>query len=98
MHLPGTVGGYDDRRRVFCLESPKLGNGYLEVRQHLKEETLELLVGAVQFVDQQHRSAFVGRVYSLQQGPLDKEALGEQSGRRRIAINVSAGLQQPYLQ
>ena len=61
-------------------------------------KALELLVGAVQLVYQQHRGALVGGVYGLQQGPLDEEPLAEQPGRCRLAVNVSAGFQQAYLQ
>ena len=52
----------------------QLRNGDLEVRQEFEQERLELVVGAVDFVDQQHRA--VRRSQRLQQRPLDQELLG----------------------
>ena len=80
------------------LEHSQLRDGYLEVSQHLQQKTLEFLIGAVQLIYQQHRSAVVGRVYGLKQGPLDEEALAEQPRRGRLTVNVAAGLHQPYFQ
>jgi hypothetical protein len=53
--LAGAVGGEHHHRRRRRADGADLGDGDLEVGQHLEQEGLELLVGAVQLVDQQHR-------------------------------------------
>ncbi len=59
------------------LDRAELGNRHLEVGQHFEQERLEGFVGAVEFVDQQHRRAGRVRLQRLQQRPLDQELLGE---------------------
>ena len=56
---------------------PELGNGHLEVRQHLEEIGLERLVGAIELVDQQHRRRAVVRRQRFEQRPAQQEARGE---------------------
>ena len=52
---------------------PISGHGDLEVGQDLQQVRLELLVGAVDLVDQQHRRRAVVRLQRLEQRPLDQE-------------------------
>ena len=59
----GGVGGAD---------RAELGNRDLELREQLEQVALELLVGAVDLVDQQHRRPRPRRVDGLQQRPLDR--------------------------
>src|SRR5918994_4033123 len=71
------------------LDRSDLGDGDLVVAQELQQERLELLVGAVDLVQQEHRRGLGG--YGLQDGPLDQEVLGEEDvlllaqGRRSLA-------------
>ena len=67
-----TIGG------CVRLDRADLGDGDLEVGQHLEQIRLERLVGAVELVDQQHRRPGAAlRLQRLQQRPVDQEALGE---------------------
>ena len=52
-------------------DRPELGDRDLEVREHLEQERLELLVGAVDLVDEEH-DRLVG-VDRLEQRPADEE-------------------------
>ncbi len=70
----------------------KLGDGDLKIRKRLQQEGFERLVGAVQFVDQQHRRAFDLRAHRLQQGPLDQIVLGEQLVLQHVAIGTARRL------
>ena len=63
-----------------------LGDRHLEVGQEFEQIGLERLVGAVQFVDQQHRRAVDLRLQRLQQRPLDQEAVGEDRALDLAAI------------
>ena len=61
MDLAGAVRGDDDDRRMLGLDGAEFRHRHLEVGQHLQQEGLEGLVGAVEFVDQQDRRAAPGR-------------------------------------
>ena len=52
--------------------------------QELEQEGFELLVGAVELVDQQHRGAACVRLQRLQQRPRDQEPLGKELARARL--------------
>ena len=75
MHVAGAVGGEDHDRRTAGLEHSQLRHRDLEVRQHFEEVGLELVVGAVDLVDQQHRRWALAVLDRPQQRPLDQEAL-----------------------
>ena len=55
----------------------ELGDGHLEIGEHLEQEGLERLVGAVELVDQQHRRPGGIGLERLQQRTADQEAVGE---------------------
>src|SRR5580704_5617541 len=55
VQFPGPVGGEHYERRALRLDRADLGDADLEVGEHLKQESLELVVGPVDLVDQQHR-------------------------------------------
>jgi hypothetical protein len=57
------------------LHQAELGDGDLEVREHLQEHRLELLVGLVDLVDQQDDR--VGRRDRREQRPREQELLAE---------------------
>ena len=53
VQLPGSVRGKDHRRLASRADGPELGDRDLEVREDLQQERLELLVGAVDLVDEE---------------------------------------------
>jgi len=75
VHVTGSVGRDDHERRLFGGECADLGDRDGVLRQHFEQEGLELVVGAVDLVDQQNRRnvLFVGD--GLEQGSLDQKAL-----------------------
>ena len=66
------------------LDGAELGYRHLEVRQQLQQECLELLVGAIDLVDQQHRP--VAAADGGQQRPLQQKAL-----REDVALHLASG-------
>jgi hypothetical protein len=74
VQLAGAVGGHDDEWASLGLHGSQLGDGDLEVREELEQEGLELVVGAVDLVDQQDDRALVQQ--RLEQRPAQQEALG----------------------
>ena len=48
--------------------------------------SFELLVGAIDLVDQQHRRLRAGRIDGLQQRPLDQEGLAVELAPRAVAV------------
>jgi hypothetical protein len=86
------VGGDDHNRRALGLDRAELGNGHLEVRQHLQQEGLERLVAAVEFVDQEHRRPRGVGLQRLQQRPLDQEALVKHVMLDLDAVLLALGL------
>ncbi len=82
--LARAVRGDDHDRRRGGAHGFPLGNRDLEVRQHLEQIRLERLVGAIEFVDQQHRRPRV-RKQCPQQRALDQEALRIQLLRDLVA-------------
>jgi hypothetical protein len=75
-HLTGVVAGEHDQRDVLGLQGAELRHAHLEVREHFQQEGLELGVGFVDLVDQEHRRA--RRRDRLQERPRDDEALREE--------------------
>ena len=80
VHVARAVRRDDDDRRLLGAERAELGNRDREVGEDLEQERLELVVGAVDLVDEQHRrrgapSASVVRDRP-QQRPPHEEALG----------------------
>ena len=71
MQLARAVRRDDDDRRLGGRDRPELRHRDAEVRQHLEQERLELVVGAVELVDQQHRAR--AGADRAQQRPLDQE-------------------------
>jgi hypothetical protein len=71
VHFTGPVRRDHDDRRCDRADRPKLGNRNLEVGQQLEQVSLELLVGAIDFVNQQDGRAFTGLLDRAEQRPLD---------------------------
>ena len=81
VQLARPVRGQDHVRPLLRLDRAELGNRDLEVRQHLEQERLELLVGAVDLVDQEH-DGLLG-LDRLEQRPPDQELAGRTAPPRR---------------
>ena len=77
MHFARAIGGDDDDRRVRRFNGAELRHSDLEVGKHFQKECFEGLVGAVDFVDQQHRRAGRIGLKRLQKRPLDQKAFGK---------------------
>ena len=92
VELARPVGGEDHRRLAAGADRAELGDRDLEVGEHLEQECLELLVGAVDLVDQQH-DGLVG-VDRLEQRPADQELGPEQLVLRDGALLRGADVQQ----
>ena len=55
MHVTGAIRGQHHKRRLVGPKRPELGDRHRVVGQDLEKERLEFIVGAVDFVDDQHR-------------------------------------------
>ena len=55
-----------------------LRDGHAGLGQHLEQEGLEVVIGSIQLIDQQHRGLRPGVLDRLQQRPGDQELLVEQ--------------------
>ena len=73
VNLTGPVGSDDDHWLLLGANRADFGNGHLEVRKAFNQESLELLVGPVKFIDAQHRWLVAWLVHRLQQGEPDQE-------------------------
>ncbi len=73
--VAGPVARQDHVRDVARPDRPDLRDAHLEVGEDLQEERLELLIGAVHLVDQQHGCPVGGN--GLEQGPLQHKRLAE---------------------
>jgi hypothetical protein len=76
--LAGAVRGKDHDRNVLGADGADLGNGHLEVGEQLQQECLQLLIGAIDLIDQQDGSLGMGGIDRLQQWPLEQELFGKE--------------------
>ena len=86
--LARVVRGQHDDRMGARLDHAQLRDRDLEVRQDLEQHRLELLVGLVDLVDQQHDR--LGGGDRLQQRPGEQELLGEDVAHRRAGRSASS--------
>jgi hypothetical protein len=86
------VRGQHDDRFVRGAQRAQLGDRDLELGQQLEQEALELLVGAVDLVDQQHGRRGVGEVDRAEQRAAEQHVLAIQ--RREV---VAPGLKREQL-
>ena len=99
--VAGAVARQHDERRVLGAEQAELGDRDLPVRQDLEQVGLELVVGAVDLVDEQHRRRALAGLDRPQQRPLDEEALLVQLGLEgvgRAPGRLAAGLGGPQVE
>ncbi len=92
VQVAGAVGGEHHDRRVRGPAGAQLGDGDGGLGQQLEQERLELVVAAVDLVDQQHGGPGAGVVERGQQRALEQELVAEQVG---LARRLAAGLGQP---
>ena len=93
VQLAGAVRGEDHQRPPLGPDRPDLGDRDLEVREQLQQEGLELVVGAVDLVDQQHRRLRVVVVDRVQQRPALEELRAEQLVQALLAAAGLGGLE-----
>ena len=86
MNLTRAVGCDDHERRLPGLDGADLGDRDLEVREQLEQEGLELLVGAIDLVDEQHRRDEVLVVDGVEQRPPEKKLGAEDLALRQVAV------------
>src|SRR5687768_3998882 len=75
VHFTRAVGCEDDERWRGGANRAELRDGDLEFGKQFKKIALELFVGAVDFVDEEHRRTRARRIDRLQQRPFDEERL-----------------------
>ena len=97
MHLPRPVGREDDKRRFGGAHRPELGNRDLELREQLEQVSFELLVSAIDLVDQQDRGTRPRGVDRLQQRPLDQERFAVQLPPSAGAVQLPGGFENAQL-
>ena len=97
VHLAGAVRGDDDDGRFLRPDGAEFRDRHLEIREDFEEERLEGLVGAVDFVNEQHGRRPLRRFQRLQQRPLDQELLGEDIVAEALAVEFAGRLRQPDL-
>jgi hypothetical protein len=84
VQLARAVRRQHDERPAPGLDRAELGDRDREVGQELEQEGLELVVGAVDLVDQQHHVLL--RLERLEQRPPQQELVAEQLARRRPGL------------
>ena len=93
--VAGAVAREHDEGWRVGAEHADLGNGDLPVGQHLEEVGLELVVGAVDLVDEQHGRDGRTRLDRAQQRPADEEAALVEVGLEVVtgpAVRLAADL------
>ena len=95
VQLAGAVRGEHDDRRGRGPHGAELGDRHLVRRQHLEQERLELVVGPVHLVDQQHRRAVLER---LQHRPGEQEARVVQALLGLLDVGAAGGLERAQVQ
>ena len=92
------VRGQDHERRMRGANGAELRDRDLEFRQQLEQVAFELLIGAIDLVDQQHRRARARRIDRLQQRPLDQEGVAVELLPRAGAIDAAGGVEDAQLE
>ena len=78
--LARAVGG-TGHRDVLGADGADLGDGHLEVGEELEEERFQLLIGAVDLVDEEDGSAFVMASIACSSGRLRRNSSEKRSWR-----------------
>ena len=80
---PGAVGGQHHEGDGLGPDGAHLRDGHLHLREKLQQEGLELLVGLVDLVDEQHHRLL--RPDGPEQGPFQQVVVAEEGGRSSAA-------------
>ncbi len=75
VEIAGAVGRDHDDRRGRGGDGAEFGDGHTRVGEELEQERLELVVGAIELVDQQHRRDDVSVGQCVEERTPDQEAL-----------------------
>ena len=78
VEISGPVRGKDDNRRDLRGKRADLGDGDSGFGEHLEQERLEFLVGAIDLVDEEYRRVRARVLERLEEGSLDEVLAGEQ--------------------
>src|SRR5205814_280622 len=90
VHLARPVGRDDDEWDLPCLDGADLRDRDLELREQLEEEGFELLVGAVDLVDEENRRCLVVVVDGVEQRTLKQELGAEDLALGRAPVYLIA--------
>src|SRR5438067_1061601 len=85
-------------RPIEKVRRAELGHGDLELRQELEQEALELLIRAVNLVDQEHGRARARRIDGLQQRTPDQKTFRVEIMPRVIGVEVCRRLENAELE
>ena len=96
--LARAVRREDHQRRLGRAHGAELGNRDLELGEQLEQIALELFVGAIDLVDQQHRRPRARGIDRLQQRPLDQERLAVELAPRAVAIERAGRVEDAQLE
>src|SRR5580658_5661187 len=95
VNFTGTVRGHDDDRRRWRLDGTEFWYRHLKIREDLQQISLERLVSAVEFVDQENRRARHFGLQRLQQRPLDQITLGKNVAGKLLAVGIAGSFREP---
>ena len=87
VELSGAVRGNDYRGRLIGGDRPELGHGHGVVGEDLEQEGLELVVSAVELVDQEHGSG--AGADCAQQRPLEQELGPVELGHPPLGVDLT---------
>jgi hypothetical protein len=90
--LARTVRGENHDRDVLGADRADLRHGHLEVGEQFQQERFQLLIGAVDLVDQQDRRFLVRGVDRLQEGALEQKFFREEIVTNRLAAFAAGRL------
>src|SRR5476651_2051297 len=93
MHLTRAVGGEEHQWGLGRPHRAELGNRNLKLRQQLEEKAFELLVGAIDFVDQQDGRTGAVWIDGLKQRPLDEKGLAVELASCALSIECVGGVE-----
>src|SRR4051812_24998765 len=93
VEIARAVRGDNHDWAVLCAQGAQFGDADLKIGEQFEQKALELFVGAIQLVDQQHWRGGMGLVDRLEQRALEQKRLGiEVRGRRGVARGRPARL------
>ena len=98
MHFACPIRRDHDDRRLRRANRSELGDGDLEIGQQFEQIAFELLVRAVDLVDQQDRRLAFRLLDGAKQGPLDEEGIREEFPLGCPRIQRVRPLEQPNLE